>query len=110
MLFQIAYFFSFIELSNTLLQITQREVDAVEDWLKDGASLHVMRDHPGHGNAMPILAGLWGMRLYSKNREKLKKILPAMLNFTSQSHGFYTDQIALQVKNKLVTLKIVNFF
>ena len=28
--------------------VTQREVDAVEEWLKSNKSFHVMRDHPNH--------------------------------------------------------------
>ena len=38
----------------------KREVDATEEWLQSGKSLHVMRDHPFH--SVPMLAGLWGTR------------------------------------------------
>ncbi|XP_066974097.1 uncharacterized protein [Macrobrachium rosenbergii] len=38
--------------------ILQREVDAVEDWIKDGTCFHAMRDYPRHGARM--LAGMWG--------------------------------------------------
>ncbi|XP_068229203.1 uncharacterized protein [Palaemon carinicauda] len=38
--------------------IIQREVDAVQDWIKDGSCFHVMRDHPLHKKIM--LAGMWG--------------------------------------------------
>ena len=33
---------------------------AVEEWINDGAPLHVMRDNPGHNLPMP--AGMWGGR------------------------------------------------
>ena len=35
-----------------------REVEAVEEWLESGKTLHVMRDHPQHTAHM--LGGLWG--------------------------------------------------
>ena len=41
-------------------RLSLRESAAVARWLDAGATLHVMRDHPGHRN--PILAGLWGLR------------------------------------------------
>lgn len=41
-------------------RIGQREVDAVNQWLKSGKILHIMRDHPHHGYA--IMGGMWGMR------------------------------------------------
>ena len=34
---------------------TQREADAVEEWLRSGKTLHVMRDHPSH--TFPMLGG-----------------------------------------------------
>lgn len=41
-------------------QISQREVEAVHEWLTTGRSLHVMRDHPFHG--APIIGCCWGVR------------------------------------------------
>ena len=41
-------------------RITQREVDAVNDWLKSDLHFHIMRDHPWHGTE--ILGGMWGVR------------------------------------------------
>ena len=38
--------------------VKRREVDATEEWLQSGKSLHVMRDHPFH--SVPMLGGLWG--------------------------------------------------
>ena len=42
-------------------RISQREVDAVTEWLESGRPIHVMRDHPGHDT--PMLGGMWGTRL-----------------------------------------------
>lgn len=40
-------------------RIGQREVDAVNEWLKTDKILHLMRDHPHHGYL--IMGGMWGM-------------------------------------------------
>lgn len=36
----------------------EREVNAVEAWIKSGKLFHAMRDHPYH--AVPMLGGMWG--------------------------------------------------
>lgn len=41
-------------------RIIQREIDAVEDWLRSGKKYHSMRDSPWHNHAM--MAGAWGGR------------------------------------------------
>jgi hypothetical protein len=41
-------------------RITQREVDAIEEWLSSDKDFHIMRDHPFHGTQ--ILGGMWGCR------------------------------------------------
>ena len=41
--------------------IIQREVDAVNEWLKSDKGLHIMRDHPDRGSR--ILPGMWGLKL-----------------------------------------------
>lgn len=41
-------------------RITQREVDAVNEWLDSQWDFHVMRDHPNHG--IGILGGTFGVR------------------------------------------------
>lgn len=48
-------------------RILPREVDAVNEWIESGKSLHVMRDHPAHripfgNNSIGILAGMWGIK------------------------------------------------
>ena len=41
-------------------RITDREVDAVNDWLSKDKTLHLMRDHPHHN--YPVMGGMWGFR------------------------------------------------
>jgi len=48
-------------------RISQREKEAVDDWIESKKTLHVMRDHPYHGipagnNKLGILAGMWGIK------------------------------------------------
>lgn len=48
-------------------RISLREKLAVDEWVKSGKTLHVMRDHPNHkiphGNdEMGILGGMWGIK------------------------------------------------
>ena len=42
--------------------ITPREISAVSQWLDSKHAFHVMRDHPNHG-AVPMMAGMWGVRV-----------------------------------------------
>ena len=48
-------------------RLSQREKLAVDEWIKSGKGLHVMRDHPYHGipagnDMLGILAGMWGIK------------------------------------------------
>lgn len=48
-------------------RVNEREKEAVDEWIKNKKSLHVMRDHPYHGipagnNQLGILAGMWGIK------------------------------------------------
>ncbi len=48
-------------------RLTVREKLAVDEWIKSGKSLHVMRDHPAHGipfgsDRLGILGGMWGIK------------------------------------------------
>ena len=40
-------------------RLSQREADAVQEWIKSDKTLHIMRDHPHHGYA--VNGGMWGM-------------------------------------------------
>jgi len=41
-------------------RLTQREKDAIDEWLESDKGFHIMRDHPWHG--APILGGMWGCK------------------------------------------------
>lgn len=41
-------------------RLSQRERDAVNEWLSSDKDFHIMRDHPYHTS--PILGGMWGSR------------------------------------------------
>ena len=61
---------------------SSREVAAVQEWLQSKHVFHVMRDHPGHD--MPILAGMWGVKLSSPQmRKALQAVFYQMLHADS---------------------------
>jgi hypothetical protein len=39
-------------------RLSNRESEAVKDWLKSGKDFHILRDHPAHNTS--IMGGLWG--------------------------------------------------
>lgn len=41
-------------------RFTNREIGALNEWLKSDKDFHIMRDHPYH--TTPILGGMWGCR------------------------------------------------
>jgi len=41
-------------------RLGERDHFVVEEWLKSGKGLHIIRDHPNH--IAPIMAGMWGCR------------------------------------------------
>jgi len=48
-------------------RISLREKSAVDEWMKSGKTLHLMRDHPYHrvpygGKGLGILGGMWGIK------------------------------------------------
>lgn len=55
--------FDFYLFRDTDSRPIQRERAAVCDWLSNGRTFHIMRDHPYHN--VPMMAGLWGMRASS---------------------------------------------
>lgn len=42
-------------------RLSKRELDAVQAWIASDKKLHIMKDHPYHGQ-FPILAGMWGIK------------------------------------------------
>lgn len=51
-------------------RISQREVDAVNEWITEDTVLHVMRDHPAH--CQPIMGGMFGLMPRRSNWEMPK--------------------------------------
>ncbi|KAL7636903.1 UNVERIFIED_CONTAM: hypothetical protein RMT77_012661 [Armadillidium vulgare] len=73
--------------------ILEREVAAVNEWLKDyGTLIHAMRDHPSHNGL--ILAGMWGA-IREKDEKKLIKFLMKMV-ITPVRDVWDYDQILLR--------------
>ena len=70
-------FVEYLSVRDTDTRIFPREVLAVNEWVKSGKSLHIMRDHPQH--FPKILGGSWGVKT-----NKLPK-----LNWTHESEKFF---------------------
>ena len=71
-------------------RITLREVEAVNEWIKQDTSAHIMRDHPYHGG-FPILAGMFGIK------SNVIKNVKALLTLAEQvPEQYHYDQIFLQ--------------
>ena len=81
---------------------SQREVDAVHEWLQSKHAFHVMRDHPGHD--LPMLAGMWGLKLAPSGgdddlRPILRRVFLAILRHPSAYWDYWdpqTDQMILR--------------
>ena len=69
-------------------RISQREVDAVNEWLESDKDFHIMRDHPYHGTQ--ILGGMWG----SKNG--ILKGIRESINAYRKGNFIQVDQIFLK--------------
>jgi hypothetical protein len=52
-------------------RLSNRERDAVNDWISTDKTFHIMRDHPFHG--YPILGGMWGYK--NNNRFTIKPLI-----------------------------------
>jgi hypothetical protein len=71
-------------------RITPREVEAVNEWIKEDTSAHIMRDHPYHGG-FPMLAGMFGIKC------NVIKNVKALLTLAEQvPEQYHYDQIFLQ--------------
>ncbi|XP_046636974.1 uncharacterized protein LOC124315376 [Daphnia pulicaria] len=68
--------------------IWQREVDAVDQWLKSNFTFHLMRDHKFH--SATILAGMWGVKL-DQRRDLVQGLTRAMI-LAGQNQQKSTDQ------------------
>lgn len=70
----------------------ERELAAVDQWLKSELTFHVMRDTPAQG-LTPVLAGMWGARV-SQRRTQLRFHLPLVTNLTFKERR--NDQFKLE--------------
>ena len=52
-------------------RLSEREVNAVNEWLDSDKHFHIMRDHPYHHT--PILGGMWGARNMEGITDLIKK-------------------------------------
>ncbi|XP_046450976.1 uncharacterized protein LOC124199264 isoform X2 [Daphnia pulex] len=71
--------------------ILQREVDAVDEWLRSNYTFHLMRDHKNH--TAIILAGMWGVKLHQR-RDLIEGLTRAMI-LAGQDQVKSTDQTLL---------------
>jgi len=71
-------------------RLNDREASAVEEWIKSGKTLHVMKDHPHHGG-FPILAGMWGI-----NKKRFTLNMTDMLSIYHNKEQYHYDQIFLR--------------
>ncbi|XP_043215369.1 uncharacterized protein LOC122378412 [Amphibalanus amphitrite] len=72
--------------------LTQRERDAVTEWLESNKTFHVMRDHPWHGTE--ILAGMWGG--WNRYNDKYRPLRQKMLETGKLNEAKSWDQSQLK--------------
>lgn len=95
-------------------RVSVREKLAVDEWIKSGKTLHVMRDHPNHkiphGNdEIGILGGMWGLKTniipltswiinyeyksenkYGRDQSFLKKVYNELKNDLIEHDNFFS--------------------
>jgi hypothetical protein len=72
-------------------RISDREINAINEWLLSDKDFHIMRDHPYH--SAPILGGMWGCRNGLMRRIELSKLIKNWLvNNNRNSYSFGIDQ------------------
>lgn len=79
-------------------RLTQREKEAVDEWLASDKDFHIMRDHPAH--SATIMGGMWGVRgtLLSGIKEKIDSYSQG--NFWQVDQNFLHTEIYPLVKDK----------
>ena len=69
-------------------RLTQREKDAIDEWLESDKGFHIMRDHPWH--AAPILGGMWGCKKGTLTE------MSSLINSIQKGDFWQVDQIFLR--------------
>lgn len=77
-------------------RLSERERKAVEDWMKNGDAIHVMRDHPYHeipygAQQRSIMAGMWGIK---GNLMDMQKVINDFIQGKADYYGI--DQAFLE--------------
>jgi len=78
-------------------RLSVREKAAVDEWISSRKTLHVMRDHPGHGipygnDRLGILGGMWGIK------GNVIPLTQSILNFKkSREMNYGNDQTFLKM-------------
>jgi len=63
-------------------RISEREVAAVDQWLKSDKDFHIMRDHPWH--SVQILGGMWSCRNGILRNINLSKLISSWKNHSTK--------------------------
>ncbi|CAG0901313.1 unnamed protein product [Darwinula stevensoni] len=74
--------------------VTNREREAVDEWLDSNSMIHAMRDHPHH--PWHILGGMWGAKTIM-NRSLMANLTREMILKTDLQHGYGFDQEVLRL-------------
>lgn len=74
-------------------RISEREFEAIKEWLSSDKDFHIMRDHPYH--TVPILGGMWGCRNGLMRRIGLTKMIQEWNQF--QRKGIDQDFLGQMV-------------
>jgi hypothetical protein len=80
-------------------RLTEREVLAVDQWLKSDKSFHIMRDHPYHNTE--ILGGMWGVKnkLIDLGGELTFDIISTYKDEYQEDQRYLREEIWPRVKN-----------
>tara|TARA_R100000008_G_C3581995_1_gene169195 strand:+ start:981 stop:1868 length:888 start_codon:yes stop_codon:yes gene_type:complete len=65
-------------------RLSNRDSHAVNEWLKSGKILHIMRDHPMHSE--PIMGGMWGCRTKELFENIIQEIYEPFPELPKPSH------------------------
>ena len=77
-------------------RLSQREKDAVDEWLLSDKDFHIMRDHPYHNTA--ILGGMWGVRNNLLNKLNISMEVPSDGNFWQVDQNYLRKDVYPKVK------------